>query len=83
MILGRPVNLWVGLIGAAVSTAIAVIGATQTAEVTQQWAIILGAIGGFLGIFVAFLAGQAPTLNTGDKVNVITPMGEPNKTIVV
>ena len=46
-------------------------------------AIILGGVGTFLGVFVAFLANATPTLNTGDKVNVITPQGEPNKTIVV
>lgn len=83
MIFGRPVNLWVGLIGGAVGTATTIISATSTPEVAQQWAIILGAIGGFLGILVAFIAGQPPTVNTGDKVEVITPAGEPNKTIVV
>lgn len=83
MLFGRPVNLWVGLIGAAVGTAITVISATQPAEVAQQWSVILGAVGGFLGVLVAFIAGQPPTVNTGDKINVITPAGEPNKTIAV
>lgn len=83
MFLGRPVNLWNGLIGAAVGLAGTVIGATQTAEVAQQWIIILGAAGAFLGVFVAFLAGQPPTLNPGDTFQIKTPAGQPNTVGVV
>jgi hypothetical protein len=83
MFLGRPVNLWVGLIGGAVSTSITIIGATQTAEVAQQWAIILGGVGGFLGLLVAFLAGQPPTLAPGDTFITQTPAGQPNAVSVV
>jgi len=78
MLFGRPINLWNGLIGAGIGLAITVIGATQAAEVAQQWAIILGAVGTFLGIAVAFLAGQPPTLNPGDSFTVKTPSGQPN-----
>jgi hypothetical protein len=81
--LGRPVNLWVGLIAGAVSMLITIIGATQPAAIAQQWAIILGAVGGFLGLLVAFLAGQPPTLSPGDTYTKATPAGEPNKTITV
>lgn len=78
MILGRPVNQWNGLIGAAVGLIGTIIGATQPPDVAQTWLIILGAIGAFLGVLVAFLAGQPPTVNPGDKVNVTTPAGQPN-----
>ncbi len=81
--LGRPLNLWTGLIAAAVSTSITIIGATQPAATAQQWAIILGAIGGFLGFVVAFLAGQPPTLSIGDSYSIATPKGSPNYTATV
>ncbi len=83
MLLGRPTNTWIGLIGSAVSLAITVIGATQPAAVAQEWAIILGAIGTFLGVLVAFLAGQSPTLSIGDAYNIATPKGQPNYTATV
>lgn len=83
MFLGRPVNLWAGLISAAVATATTIIGATQTAEIAQQWAIILGAVGTFLGVAVAFLAGQPPTLSPGDTFRISTPTGQPDGTGVV
>lgn len=83
MFLGRPVNVWVGFIGAGVSTAITIIGATQPADVAQQWAIILGAVGTFLGVFVAFLAGQPPTLSPGDTFTTKTADGQPNYTTTV
>ena len=78
MILGRPVNLWNGLIGAAVGLIGTVIGATQPPDVAQTWLIILGAIGAFLGVLVAFLAGQPPTLSPGDTFTVQTEAGQPN-----
>jgi hypothetical protein len=78
MIFGRPTNLWTGLIGAADAMLITIIGATQSPDVAQQWAIILGAVGAFLGVAIAFLAGQPPTLNPGDTFNTVTPAGQPN-----
>lgn len=78
MFLGRPVNLWTGLIGAAVGTLGTVIGATQTPEVAQTWIIILGAVGAFLGVLIAFLAGQQPVMNPGDPYQLRTPSGSPN-----
>lgn len=83
MFLGRPVNAWLGLISLGVSTTITIIGATQPPEVAQQWAIILGAIGIFLGGLVAFLAGQPPTLSIGDEYAITTPKGQPNYTATV
>ena len=80
MILGRPTNLilgaFTGLFNVVVLIANSQGGTFFTAEIVAAVNIAAGAL-------VALVAGQAPTLNTGDKVNVITPMGEPNKTIVV
>jgi hypothetical protein len=78
MFLGRPVNQWNGLITAAVTLAIVVISATQTDAIAKEWSIILGAVGVFLGILVAFLAGQPPTLNPGDTFTTQTAKGTPN-----
>ena len=83
MFLGRPLNLWTGLISAAVATLGTIIGATQPAEVAQTALIILGAVGGFLGVVVAFLAGQPPTLNPGDTFKVTTPAGQPSAVTTV
>ncbi len=83
MLWGRPVNLWVGLISSADATLITIIGATQTADVAQTWAIILGAVGAFLGVAVSFLAGQPPTLSPGQTFNIQTPSGQPNSVGVV
>jgi hypothetical protein len=57
---------------------ITIIGATQPADVAQQWAIILGAVGTFLGFAVLFIANQPPTLNPGDTFKTVTPTGQPN-----
>jgi hypothetical protein len=78
MILGRATNVWTGLISAAVGTLITIISATQPAETAQQWAVILGAVGAFLGVLVLFIANQAPTLSPGDTFTVQTPKGQPN-----
>ncbi len=83
MILGRATNMWTGLITAADTLLITIIGVTQTAEVTQQWAVILGAIGVFLGFLVLFIANQPPTLNPGDTFHIATPAGTPNTVGVV
>lgn len=80
MILGRPINLWLGVTTAAAGfvtvTAIA-LGADPTIV-----ANIVGAGAGVMGAVIALIAGQAPTVNQGDQVKVITPSGEDNKTII-
>jgi hypothetical protein len=83
MFIGRPINAWNGLIAGAIGLAITIIGVTQPAAIAQQWAIILGAIGGFLGLLIAFLAGQPPTLNPGDTFKTVTPAGQPNAVTTV
>lgn len=81
MILGRPTNLWLGVVTAGTGflsvTAVA-FGADPTLV-----ANIAGAGAGVLGAIVALVAGQAPTINSGDTVNVVTPAGEPNRTVTV
>lgn len=81
MIAGRPTNLWLGLTtaisGAVVATLIA-LGFDPSVVGTLG-----GVWSGVLGAAILLIANQPPTVNTGDKINVITPAGEPNKTIAV
>lgn len=76
MILGRPTNLWLGLV-----TAITSFGAliALTAGVDPILVAQLSAGGGaVLGAVIALVAYQPPTLAPGDTFNVQTPAGEPN-----
>lgn len=80
MILGRPANAWTGLVTAGLAliqvlTVTLVPGIDATAVAT-----ILGSVGVFLGVLIAFIAGQTPTINSGGQVNVTTPAGQPNAT---
>ncbi len=78
MILGRPTNLWLGLVsalsGAIAATAI-VLGADG-----ETVGILAGVWSGVVGAFITVVANQPPTLNSGDTVNVVTatPSGQPN-----
>jgi hypothetical protein len=79
MILGRPTNLWLGLVtllsGALVATAIT-LGADPTAVGT------LGSVwSGVLGGAILLIANQPPTVNAGDDIRVVTPPGQDNQTI--
>ena len=79
MILGRPTNLWLGAFTAVFNVATLVsasLGYPMTPELIAGVNIAAGAV-------ILLVANQPPTLNTGDKVTVLTPQGEPNKTIVV
>jgi hypothetical protein len=81
MILGRPVNLWLGL-----TTALAgflSVTAIQVGADPIAVANIAGAGTAVLGAFIALVAGQAPTVNEGSKVNVVTPKGEANYSVKV
>lgn len=77
MIFGRPTNLWLGLVTAAVGfmsvTAVTVFHADPTAVAT-----LAGAGTGLLGALVTLVAGQPPTLNPGDRYTVVTPAPEPD-----
>lgn len=78
MFLGRPTNQWIGLITAAASL-IQVLVVTLLPEIDPvNVAIVIGAVTTFLGVLVAFLAGQPPTLAPGDKFVTLTPPGNDN-----
>lgn len=84
MIFGRPTNLILGAFTAVFNVFVLVatngdpegIGKALTPELVAAVNIAAAAV-------ITLIAGQPPTVNTGDKVNVITPAGEPNQTIVV
>ncbi len=81
MILGRPTNLWNGLIVAAVSLVSIVVMQLQPDVDSEVVATIAAAVSLFLGSVIAILANGTPTVNQGDTVKVITPDGQPNTTI--
>lgn len=76
MILGRPVNLWV-----------AASGAVLNALVLLGWLVIdaiqLGALNLAIAALIALVANQAPTVKEGTTVTVVTPQGEPNRSVTV
>jgi hypothetical protein len=81
MIYGRPTNLWLGLITALagfVSVTLVAAGIDPTIV-----ANLVGAGAGVLGALIMLVANAPATINQGDTVNVITPKGEPNKTVEV
>ena len=42
---------------------------------------IVAAVNIAAGALITLIAGQPPTVTQGDQVKVVTPAGEPNKTI--
>lgn len=83
MILGRPTNLWNGLVVAAVSLVSIVVMQLLPDVDSEVVATIAAATTLFLGAAIALVANGAPTVNAGDPVRVVTPAGEPNKTVTV
>ena len=81
MILGRPVNLWNGLIIAAVSLVSIIVMQLQPDVDSEVVATIAAAVTAFLGTAIAFIANGTPTVNEGDAIRVITEEGVPNRTI--
>lgn len=82
MILGRPTNLWNGLVVAAVSLVSIVIMQLMPDVDSEVVATVASATTLFLGAAIALVANGQPTVNAGDTVKVITPDGQPNTTIV-
>ena len=82
MILGRPTNLWNGLVVAAVSLISIIVIQVWPGADSGVVATIASAVTLFLGAAIALVANGTPTVNQGDSVKVITPTGEPNTTIV-
>ena len=83
MLFGHPTNQWIGLITAAASL-VQVLVVTLLPDVDPATvAVVIGAVTGFLGVLIAFVAGQPPTLAPGDKFVTVTPGDAPNKTVTV
>lgn len=76
MIFGRPSNLWLGLVTAAIGA----LGVTLVAFGVDPTlvATIGGAWGTVAGAAIALIAGQPPTLSPGDTFKVVTPPGQPD-----
>jgi hypothetical protein len=80
VILGRPANLWTGLVTAGLALVqVVLVTLVPDADPTTV-ATILGAVGIFLGVLISFIANTTPTINAGDQINVTTPAGQPNAT---
>jgi hypothetical protein len=82
MILGRPTNLWTGLVVSALAV-IQIVLVNIAGLDAVVVSTLLGAIGILLGSLISLVANQPPTVNSGDKVNVVTPPGEENMTVTV
>lgn len=81
MILGRPVNLWLGLttaISGAVAATLIFLGldAVAVGTLAGVWQAVLGAL-------ILLVAGQPPTVTAGSDITVTTPAGQPNATATV
>ncbi len=73
MILGRPTNLWNGLVVAAVSL-VSIVVMQLLPDVDSEVVATIGAATSlFLGAVIAIVANQPPTLSPGDRYNVVTP----------
>jgi hypothetical protein len=79
MILGRPTNLWLGFLTSATSL-VALLVVTLGHADGDVVATVAAAITLVEGAFIALVAGQPPTVNSGDTVKVVTqtPQGQPN-----
>jgi uncharacterized OB-fold protein len=78
MIFGRPTNLIIGAFTALFNVVVLVSNSQGGTFFTPE---IVAAVNIAAGAIVTLVAGQPPTVSQGDKVNVVTPEGEPNKTI--
>lgn len=81
IILGRPVNLWLGLTTTLGN--LIVIGLAALVPPIIIPALVVGAANVAIAAVIAFIANQPPTVNAGDQVTVITPKGQPNLTKTV
>jgi hypothetical protein len=81
MIRGRPTNLWLGLttsVFGAIGVTLIVLGVDPAVVGT-----LISAYTGVAGAVITVIAGQPPTLNPGDQINVTTPKGQPTATATV
>lgn len=80
MILGRPTNLILGAFTALFNVIVLV--ATQAGN-TFFTPELVAAINIAAAALITLVANQPPTVNEGDKINVVTPPGTDNKTVTV
>lgn len=80
MILGRPTNLILGAFTALFNVIVLV--ATQAGN-TFFTPELVAAINIAAAALITLVANQAPTVNEGDTVNVITPPGMENKAVTM
>jgi protein-S-isoprenylcysteine O-methyltransferase Ste14 len=83
VILGRPTNLWNGLVVAAVSLVSIVVMQLLPDVDSEVVATIGAAITLFFGAAISLLANQPPTVTAGSTVNVVTPKGQQNYEVEV
>lgn len=78
MILGRPTNLWLGVVtaGAGVATVLLLAWGFDPRTVAQT----AGAVVTLMGALIALVAGQPPAVNPGGAVTVHTANGDVNAT---
>jgi hypothetical protein len=79
VIFGRPTNLILGAFTAVFNVAVLVLESQGTPIAPSLVAGINIAAAAIIGL----IANQTPTVNQGDTVKVVTPEGEPNKTVTV
>lgn len=77
MILGRPTNLILGAFTAVFNVIVLALGSQGTAISPE----LVAGVNIAAAAIITLIAGQPPTVNQGDSVKVVTPAGEPNKTI--
>ena len=78
MILGRPTNLILGAFTGIFNVVVLVSNSQGGTFFTPE---IVAAVNIAAGALITLIAGQPATVNAGDKINVVTPQGEPNKVI--
>jgi len=81
MILGRPTNLIIAAFQAVFGAVVIILANLQPPiEIASA---VVGAVVLAFSAVIFLIANQTPTVNSGDQVKVITPEGEPNKTVRV
>ena len=78
MIFGRPTNLILGAFTGIFNVVVLVSNSQGGTFFTPE---IVAAVNIAAGALITLIAGQPATVNAGDKINVVTPQGEPNKVI--
>lgn len=80
MILGRPANQIAGAFTALFNVIVLVAQSQGSTLFTVE---LVSAINIAAAAIIFLIANQTPTVNAGDQVKVVTPAGEPNRTVTV